>query len=390
MKLLRQLSKDRLALLGLCIVGINLLVALGGAWIRPDATPYANNQALELSLHHPGTEITQLKVRRNDEVTPPSFLQRWLVGANSTYRDLPVASANIVDDHIRIQRYTTSGDGATMDYLLADVIYPLKGYQRNGNEMVLTLSDGTEVNTTLDQLQQEVMADHLVHRTYWLGTDKYGRDVLSRLMSGSLISFSVGVISVLISLLIGITMGMLAGYFKGWADKIVTWFINVVWSIPTLLMVIAITMALGKGYWQVFIAVGLTMWVEVARVVRGQVLSIAEKEYVEAARALGYGHFRIVTKHILPNITAPLIVISAANFATAILIEAGLSFLGIGAAPPQATWGKMISEHKGYIITGDAYLAIIPGVAIMLLVLSLVLIGNGLRDVLDVRNSENN
>jgi len=128
------------------------------------------------------------------------------------------------------------------------------------------------------------------------------------------------------------------------------WIINVTWSIPTLLLVIAITLALGKGFWQVFIAVGLTMWVEVARIVRGQVMSVKEMQYVTAARALGYyTDFRIITKHILPNILAPIIVISAANFAAAILIESGLSFLGIGAQPPMSSWGAMIKDHYNYI-----------------------------------------
>jgi peptide/nickel transport system permease protein len=163
------------------------------------------------------------------------------------------------------------------------------------------------------------------------------------------------------------------------------WLINVIWSIPTLLMVIAITLVIGKGFWQIFIAVGLTMWVEVARVVRGQVLSVREKEYVEAAHALGFGHARIIFKHILPNVISPVIIISAANFATAILLEAGLSFLGIGVQPPIPSWGTMIKEHYGYIIMDKAYLAILPGLAIMFLVLSFTLVGNGLHDALDTR-----
>jgi peptide/nickel transport system permease protein len=163
------------------------------------------------------------------------------------------------------------------------------------------------------------------------------------------------------------------------------WIINVTWSIPTLLLVIAITLALGKGFWQVFIAVGITMWVEVARVVRGEVMNIKGQQYITAARALGFTDFRIIFRHILPNIMAPVIVISAANFAGAILIESGLSFLGIGAQPPISSWGAMIKAHYNDIILGKAYLAIIPGMCIMMLVMSFMLIGNNLRDVLDVK-----
>ena len=189
----------------------------------------------------------------------------------------------------------------------------------------------------------------------------------------------------MISLVIGILLGALSGFFKGWVDNLIVWFINVVWSIPTLLLVIAITFALGKGFWQVFIAVGLTMWVEVARVVRGQILSIREKEFVEAGRALGFKNSRIIFRHILPNVMGAVIVISAANFASAILMEAGLSFLGIGVQPPMPSWGMMIKENYGYIILDAAYLAILPGLAIMIVVLAFMIMGNGLRDALDVK-----
>ena len=183
----------------------------------------------------------------------------------------------------------------------------------------------------------------------------------------------------------GVFIGALAGYFGGKLDRFMVWFINVIWSIPTLLMVIGITLALGKGYWQVFIAVGLTMWVEVARVVRGQVISVKEKTFIKAAHVLGYSNYRILVKHILPVIIPPLIVISAANFASAILIESGLSFLGIGAQPPVPSWGGMIKDHFRYILLGKPYLAIVPGIAIMSLVFAFMTLGNSLRDALDVK-----
>ena len=232
------------------------------------------------------------------------------------------------------------------------------------------------------------MVEMPVKKTFWFGTDRFGRDYLSQLMIGTRVSLSVGLISVIISLVIGIFMGAVGGYYRGWVDNVIVWLINVIWSIPTLLLVIAITFALGKGFWQVFIAVGLTMWVEVARVVRGQILGIREKEYVEAARALGFSDFRIIFHHILPNVMAAVIVISAANFASAILMEAGLSFLGLGVQPPVPSWGSMIKENYGYIVLDYAYLAVLPGIAIMLMVLAFMLMGNALRDALDVRMSE--
>jgi peptide/nickel transport system permease protein len=142
---------------------------------------------------------------------------------------------------------------------------------------------------------------------------------------------------------------------------------------------------LGKGFWQVFVAVGLTMWVNVARLVRGQVLATRELQYVEAARALGFSNFRIISRHIIPNIMGPILVIAASNFASAIVIEAGLSFLGVGVQPPQPSWGLMIKENYNFIITQNPMLALAPGFAIMLLVLAFNLFGNGLRDALNVR-----
>ena len=225
----------------------------------------------------------------------------------------------------------------------------------------------------------------VVDRSFPLGTDKYGRDLLSRLLVGSRISLSIGFVAVLISLLIGVILGGVAGYFGGIWDRLILWLINVVWSIPTLLMVIGITLVLGRGFWQVFIAVGLSMWVEVARLVRGQVISVREKTFIESAHALGFSHFRILYSHILPVIIGPIIVMASANFASAILIESGLSFLGIGAQPPVPSWGGMVKEHFRYLLLGKPYLALIPGFAIMTLVLTFMTLGNALQDYLDVK-----
>jgi peptide/nickel transport system permease protein len=212
--------------------------------------------------------------------------------------------------------------------------------------------------------------------------------VLSQLIIGARVSLSVGFVSVFIALIIGLFLGAVACYYRGKIDDIIMWFINVVWSIPTLLLVIAISFVLGTGFWQVFIAIGLTMWVDIARIVRGQVISLREKEFVEASKALGFRSFTIIFKHIIPNITGTIIVVAAANFASAILTEASLSFLGIGIQPPMPSWGTMIKENYGYIILDYAYLAIIPGIAIMLLVLCFMLTGNVLRDVMDVKENQ--
>ncbi len=220
--------------------------------------------------------------------------------------------------------------------------------------------------------------------TYQLGSDRYGRDFLSRLMAGSAISLSVAGVAVLISLVIGLFLGALAGYKGGKIDMIVSWFLQVVWTVPTLLMVIAITIAFGKGFWQVFVAIGLTMWVEVARIVRGQFISMRELEFVQAAQALGLSDAKIMFKHMLPNAIGPIIVVAAANFAAAILIESGLSFLGVGAQIPVPSWGNIIKEHYHLLTSDLAWLAIIPGALIASLVLAFTWLGDGLRVAFEV------
>lgn len=225
------------------------------------------------------------------------------------------------------------------------------------------LKPGTTAHFTADNGQQ-------ITRKYWLGTDRFGRDFLSRLLAGAGLSLAVGFLAVLISLLIGVPLGALAGYHGGRIDAAISWLLQVMWSIPTLLLVLAITLAFGKGFWQVFVAVGLTMWVDVARIVRGQVMAVKNLEWVEAGRVLGFSTPRILFRHILPNISGPIAVVAAANFAAAILIEAGLSFLGIGAQIPMPSWGNIIRAHYGAILTGTPHLALIPGAAIIGLVLA--------------------
>lgn len=219
----------------------------------------------------------------------------------------------------------------------------------------------------------------LVTIRHWLGTDTLGRDVFSRLVAGTRISFYIGIMAVLISVAVGTIIGAVAGYYRGWIDYLLSWLMNVLWSIPTLLMVLILTLLMGKGLAAVYLAVGLTMWVDVARIVRGQMLGLREKEFAEAGRALGFRHLRILFRHLLPNTFSSILVIAASNFASAILVESGLSFLGYGVQPPTPSWGSMIEQHKNYLLTGLPWLALAPGLCIVWLVLAFTFLGNALK-----------
>jgi len=346
----RRLKKNKGAIAGLIIISLSVLVGIFAYFLGTDSTPNADRQIVEIQARKPGYTQLLLKVKKERLIPSTGFFYRLLFGAEDQYLYVPINS------------FTETGDSVYVEKYIDEDLQEKEAFAKSS-----------------------LPENFIVSKTFWLGTDKFGRDILSRLLVGVRVSLSVGLITVLISLSIGIFLGAIAGYYGGKTDNIIIWFINVIWSIPTLLLVFGITLTLGKGFWQIFIAVGLTMWVSVARVVRGQVLALREMEYIQAAKALGLKNLRIIIRHILPNVMGPVIVIAAANFASAIIIEAGLSFLGVGIQPPTPSWGLMIKENYNFIITHNPALALAPGIAIMVLVLAFNLLGNGLRDALDVR-----
>ncbi|MGM0505052.1 MAG: ABC transporter permease, partial [Bacteroidota bacterium] len=330
----QKFKRNKFSLGGLFFILLIVAIAILGYLITPDKSPFANTQLLEIAAKKPGFSCTMLKVRKNEKENNRGFLYTMLMGRNNRYSYIPINSYHFENNDLIIEAFNDieGEEPFYQEINPVDVVFPVAYGTKikiDNNHFVFKDIDGNKKTISFGELKETIEQNHIETQKFLLGTDRFGRDLLSRLLIGARISISVGFISVFISLLIGITLGSVAGYFKGKVDDLIMWLINVIWSIPTLLMVIAITLVIGKGFWQIFIAVGLTMWVEVARVVRGQVLSVREKEYVEAARALGFGHARIIFKHILPNVFSPVIIISAANFATAILLEAGLSFLGI-------------------------------------------------------------
>lgn len=353
----RRLLRNRSALFGLAIILCAVLVALFAYPLSPDGSPYANRMIIEIGGKKPGYTQQFLKLPLPEASVPKSEGFRWWSGTPDRFQYIPITGYTVQQDQLTLHQQVDDNTAIT-------VTWPLD---------------------TLRNFRDNPQAARYT-QTFYLGTDKYGRDILSRLLIGVRVSLSVGLVTVLISLTLGIGLGALAGFYRGRTDDIITWLINVIWSIPTLLLVFAFTLLLGKGFWQVLIAIGLTLWVNVARLIRGQILSVRELDYVEAARALGYSSVRILTVHVLPNVIGPVMVVAAANFASAIVIEAGISFLGIGVQPPQPSWGLMIKENFNFIITHNPMLALAPGFAIMLLVLAFNLLGNALRDAFAVRS----
>ena len=214
---------------------------------------------------------------------------------------------------------------------------------------------------------------------HWFGTDKFGRDISTRILYGARVTLLAALLAQAITLTIGLTLGALAGYYQGrFADQLISWLMTVIWAFPFLLLVVAITASLGRGLVPVFVAVGLANWVGIARIVRGEVIALREREFVLASQALGVGRMRLVFRHILPNALPPVIVTTTLAFADVVMAEAGLSFLGLGVQPPTASWGEMIRTGAAYITTAW-WQAFFPGLALVLTILSLNVLGDFLN-----------
>ncbi|MDB5023843.1 MAG: transporter permease [Mucilaginibacter sp.] len=378
----KAFKRNKIAVAGLLFIFLSLLIAILGYLVMPDSTPLANNMTIQLSIKKPGAEFTMLRIRKSQPVDTVNVFTKLLFGQPAFYRDVPITGYRFDKDSIYVEEYIGQEDKPEKKaYSLFEVVTGKK-------QLSVSIRDRAAGSAWMNdhQAKNEIIVHQTIKRTFWLGTDGYGRDLLSRLILGARVSLAVGFISVIISLFVGVTIGSIAGYFGGWIDAALSWLMNILWALPALLLVIAISFALGKGLWQIFIAVGLSMWVEVARLVRGQVLGLKQVEFIEAARSMGFNNARIIRRHILPNIIGPILVLASSNFASAILLEAGLSFLGFGAQPPMPTWGSMIKEHYGYIIMNSAYLAILPGLAIMLMVYAFNLVTVGLRDAFDIKS----
>lgn len=364
--MLHQLKKSKLFLTGAILCGFLVIVGILGYAITADPTPNANQIVPEWSNLAPGTTVyytyessstdsengVSSDSQNSNSTETPSYLY-WALGNPNIPKIIPY-QGNEKQSQSTIK------------------------LQSNGNE--LYLEDSLEViNGTLGGNEKTVFQQ----RTFWLGSDRFGRDILSRMIIGARISLSIGFFAMIASLLVGVIIGISSGYFGGKTDAFFSWLITVFWSVPTLLIALGLSMVFGKGYYQVLLATALSTWVEVARVVRGQTLQLKQREFILAAKITGFSNARIMFKHILPNLKGSLTVLATTNFASAILLEAGLGFLGLGVAPPTPSWGMMVKENLGYLVLDNSYLALVPGIAIMILVMAFNLMSMGLRDALD-------
>jgi len=340
--MLKKLFKQSLFLTGFSVCAFFFVLGVLGYSITPDSSVDANQIMPEWASLSPGTQVKYIEKNR---IAPRSFFY-WLTGDDGLGELISVSDA----DKVSLKKNTIT--------FFNDKTGLVK-------TVVLDSIEGRKIQT----------------RKFILGTDRFGRDIYSRLVIGTRVSLSIGFLSMMISLIIGVFIGLISGYFGGKIDLVLTWLITVFWSVPTLLIALGLSFFLGKGYFQVLLATGLSSWVEVARVVRGQTMQMKNREFILSAKITGFSSFHIMFKHILPNLKGSLSVLATTNFAAAILLEAGLGFLGLGVAPPTPSWGIMVKENLGYLVLDQAYLAIIPGLAIMILVMAFNLMSMGFKDV---------
>jgi peptide/nickel transport system permease protein len=393
----KKLFGNKSALFALPIVLLAILISIIGHPILPDKTPNAADGAVEIQKKLPGFKVTIMKLRKSVEYDKVGFFEELFFGKESEHTIVPIKSHKIEGNQLVFNVLGREEKEVTMPLVTA--LYPIYFGKMPNNEFDTLGSAFVQINdsvkfadihqkifkVSLADMAKEFESNNIEERTYWLGTDRAGRDILSRLLLGTRISIGIGFAAVLISIFIGVLAGAAAGYFGGRTDDMISWLMSVVWSIPSIMLVIAVTMALqSRGIWATFMAVGLTMWVDTARILRGQIMAIKEQTFIEAARAFGLNNTRVIIQHILPNTVGSIIVSATANFASAILMEAGLSFLGLGVQPPAPSWGGMV--YDGFMAIGSRdswHLVLFPGLCISVLVLAFNLLGNGLHDAYD-------
>lgn len=356
----QELRKNRAALIFIFILTTLYIVAFLCPWLAP-YDPNAQQDIVVTKYAAPFQKITFLKLRPEERSALP----------------------------------LREGEGLTVDGLNKLIILRRRLLERE--DPVLYVNSFQKSDDEIQYVQgmqtKKIPAVKLISgneeefagvRTYLLGSDKYGRDIFSRLIYGSRISLSIGLMAMLIAVTLGTVIGALAGYFGKRTDAVLMRWVDLMLAFPNLFLILMIVALFGNSIILIVVILGLTGWMGVSRIVRGQFLALRETEYIQAAHALGFGHARIIFKHLIPNAFAPVIVAATLRLGGIILVEAGLSFLGVGVQPPTASWGNMVAEGRDTLINAW-WISTFPGLAIVLTVISFNMIGDGLRDALDPR-----
>jgi peptide/nickel transport system permease protein len=364
------------------IVGLSFLISLTlTCFIYPYLSdsdlnnPYHQNR--ELSKLPPFSKVRFIKLVQNN--ASPGSQER------DPYIYEPFDHYEVMGDRILIYL-----KDSFKQYHIADVCYAISDQELQTLEgqysgYTFTNMSGERVRTTQRDLIQRIRKEFVVTKRFWLGTDQLGRNMLGRILEGGKISLSLALLAVLITVVFGVGIGLIAGYFGGWVDRILTLLLGLFWSIPGVLFVVIIALVVGSAKVGVVVGITFVMWVEMAQIVKTRVEVIRNQAYIQASRLIGLSHIRVILKHILPNVSAPIFILAASSFADALMLEAGLSFLGIGINPPDPSWGNMIRTTYGYMLTDQyAYMVLIPSLMLFLVVLSAIFVSNGLKDAFDL------
>lgn len=369
---LRAFMRHTIALYASAVIFVLYSAAFLAPFIAP-FSPYDQQDFLVTAYQPPLSRLDALVLRqpKNLEIPMQRGSGRTIELANSLISDLQLLKTRNEPNAIKfVNEYHIEGDS---------VIY-LQGMRTKSIPL-------TALSGTLNSGSREVdgaKPDFVVTRTFLLGTDQYGRDILSRVIYGSKISLTIGFLVVLISVTLGTVIGVSSGYFGGWIDAVMMRIVDVLIAFPTLFLILIIIATFGNSIYYIVITLSFTGWMGVARMVRSQVLSLKEQEFILAAKSLGLSNVRIIFRHLVPNTLTPVIIAATLRIGSIILMEAGLSFLGLGVQPPTPSWGNIISEGRDSLLN-YWWISTFPGIAILITVVCFNLIGDGVRDALDPR-----
>jgi ABC-type dipeptide/oligopeptide/nickel transport system permease subunit len=373
----RKLRSDKIIFLTSIVAMFLFLFSVFCYLLIPDKTLYANRLCLPIGNQPPGFEITMLRITENKPTVPQSFFSKLVHGKIPNDMFIPISSSRYEGTDIVIKEFSASGDSSFESrYNIADVVYPLnldKPILEKNRGLFFETADGMTIEESINDIQGFIDGQHLVKQKFILGTDRFGRDVLSRFLAATRATLFVATLSTLVAIVAGLIFGLLTGIAKRKDKSFLNWLLQSVTSIPAMVLMIAIMFLIGKGFWHVCLVTGFILSREIARVIAGALYAAKEKKFIDGENALGIKKLQIFRRHILPDITRPLLAAAATVFCGAILVESGLSFLDVGMSAAFPSWGSMIRENFGYIIVpGYAYLTLLPGTAIFLVSLLFV------------------